>query len=152
MAFAQDIEALGSASVNVLPDKVHSSEEAWAVLDFSDRSQLSACYWRLIADGRAQVSCFDHLHQYGLPERIDAVQALRSALTGRRRQAMRLDVETGDLPLVFDGAVQLQVFRFTGYEAWELTFPDGSRAYSTDALSCDLRDRRADAIHAVKAP
>jgi hypothetical protein len=30
----------------------------------------------------------------------------------------------------FDGGIALQVFNFTGYEIWEMHFPDGAVEYS----------------------
>lgn len=38
------------------------------------------------------------------------------------------------LPLAFDGGTRFQVFNFTGYEVWELTFPGIGTAYSTYAI------------------
>lgn len=127
---AERVAALGGATVQVSLDETYPPEHGQALLEFSDGSRLSAAYWRLIENGQAKVSCFDHLQQYGLPERIDAIHVLRAALANRTRQKMTLDTGTGDLSLIFDDGVQVQVFRFTFYEVWEMTFPDGSAEYS----------------------
>ena len=46
----------------------------------------------------------------------------------------RMNPETGDLVLKFSGDVKVEVFNFTGYEVWDLRFPDGSCEFSTFAL------------------
>jgi hypothetical protein len=42
----------------------------------------------------------------------------------------RLDREIGDLFFEFVDNIKLQVFNFTGYEIWEISFPDGPGEYS----------------------
>jgi len=43
---------------------------------------------------------------------------------------LRLDKETGDLLFQFADGIHVQVFNFTGYEVWEIHFPDGTGEYS----------------------
>ena len=38
--------------------------------------------------------------------------------------------ETGDLLFQFADNIKLEVFNFTGYEAWEINSPDGTCEYS----------------------
>ena len=42
--------------------------------------------------------------------------------------------ETGDLRFKFDGELTFEVFNFTSYEIWEVTFPDGTVEWSNYAL------------------
>ena len=41
-------------------------------LHFSDGSRMRTDYWRIICDGNARVTSFDHQQKYGLPAPIDA--------------------------------------------------------------------------------
>lgn len=43
------------------------------------------------------------------------------------------DARTGDLIFSFEPNVELQVFNLTGYEDWEIHFPDGTGEYSNFA-------------------
>lgn len=45
----------------------------------------------------------------------------------------RWDRETGDLIFDFTGNIKLQVLNFTGYEIWEITFPNGTGELSNFA-------------------
>ena len=102
-------------------------------LVFTNGSRLRAEYWRIIKDGKAGRSSFDHRQKYGLPEPIDAVKELRELLQDRTVTDASLNKETGDLHFKFAGNIKLQVFNFTGYEIWEINFPDGTGEYSNYA-------------------
>ena len=126
---------LSNASVQVLNGEAFPENgQASVVLAFSDGSRLRASYWRLIRDGRAELTSFDHEQQYGLPEPIDAKHLLQLALDNRVCVSAQLDAETGDLCFEFDGRIRLQIFNFTRYEVWEITFPDGTGELSNYAL------------------
>jgi hypothetical protein len=58
---------------------------------------LQAEYWRLIEDGEASFSNFDHQQIYGLPVAIDAIEELRKRIFGREVVEALHDQETGDL-------------------------------------------------------
>ncbi len=81
------------------------------------------------------MSSFDHQQKYGLPAQIDAIKTLRTELENICCTAVHLDKETGDLILHFSTELRLQVFNFTGYEIWEMTFPDGTGQYSNYVLA-----------------
>jgi hypothetical protein len=106
---------------------------AWVQLLFVDGSKLRASYWRITKGGKAGLSSFDHKQQYGLPAPIDAIEALQEELQGKTLTEARLDRETGDLFLKFNDNVKLQVFNFTGYEVWEISFATGGGQYSNYA-------------------
>jgi hypothetical protein len=97
---------------------------------FADGSKLRATYWRVIKDGKAGISSFDHQQQYGLPAPIDAIKELQEELQNKTVTDAHLDKETGDLLFHFAGSVKFHVFNFTGYEIWDITFPDGTVEYS----------------------
>jgi len=101
---------------------------------FSDGTILRFAYWRLIRDGRAVLSSFDHQKQYGLPAPIEAKEQISSLLTGKICQNVHFDSETADITLIFDETTKLQVFNFTAFEIWTLQFPDGTGEYSNYAL------------------
>ena len=64
---------------------------------------------------------------------IDAVHELRERLDRRVVVEAALDQETGDLLFKFDQGTRLQILNFTGYETWEIRFPDGTGEYSNYA-------------------
>lgn len=97
---------------------------------FTNGTRLTAEYWRLVIDGGAGLSSFDHQQNYGLRAPIDAVKNLSETLRDKLLTNAILDHMTGDLLFDFDGNVSLQVFNFTGYEIWHIRFPDGTREYS----------------------
>jgi hypothetical protein len=120
----------------VADDNIPDAEGTAAVIvKFSDGTILKANYWRLIQDGRALLSSFDHQKKYGLPAPIDAKDQISSRLEGKICNDVQFDSETADLTLVFDETTKLQVFNFTGYEIWELRFPNGTVEYSNHALT-----------------
>ena len=102
-------------------------------LTFNRGSRLRAEYWRLLRDGKAGVSSFDDQQQYGLQSRIDSILELQGALEGKPLDEARFDSRTGDLLFHFAGGVEVQVFSFTGFEDWEITFPGGAGQYSNYA-------------------
>jgi hypothetical protein len=99
-------------------------------LVFSEGSELRADYWRLARDGKAKISRFDHQQQYGLPAPLDAIKELQHELQNKIVSDTNLDTETGDILFQFTGNVKVQIFNFTGYEVWEIQFPDGTREFS----------------------
>jgi len=103
---------------------------ASVVLRFVDGSELYAEYWRLIRDGRAHLSSFDHRQQYGLPAPINAVKELRDALQNKIVISAALEEESGDLVFLFSSNIKLQIFNFTGYEMWHIRFSSGAEEYS----------------------
>jgi hypothetical protein len=130
-----DLSTLINGSVRVLRDDAYPEQgQASVIILFSDGTRLRATYWRLIVNRRASLTSFDHEQKYGLPAPIDAKEALRQTLDGRKCTDARMHPETGDLWFLFDPAIQFEVFNFTGYEIWEITFPDGRKQYSNYAL------------------
>jgi hypothetical protein len=120
-----EIETVPADNVYAVQTEVH----------FADGTKLSAQFWRLIESGRSVVSIFDHRQRYGLPSPVDAIGQLAATLAGRRLSAVELDRTTGDLQFTFEGDVLLQVFNFTGYEIWQVRFPDGALELSNYVLS-----------------
>jgi hypothetical protein len=122
---------LKNTTVQVTNNDTYPEEGMASVLmKFSDGTTLRTDYWRLIKNNRQLLSSFDHQQQYGLPEPIDAKAELQNELRDLSVSEARLDQETGDLSFQFGDHCNLQVLNFTGYEIWEITFPDGSREFS----------------------
>jgi hypothetical protein len=122
----------GPVSVSA-PDAYPEAGMASVQLLFADGSKLRANYWRIIKDGKAGTSSFDHQQQYGLPAPIDAIKALQEELQNKTVTDARLDKETGDLLFQFTEKVKFHVFNFTSYEIWDISFPDGTVQYSNYA-------------------
>ena len=102
-------------------------------LVFSEGSKLRADYWRIAQDGKAKISSFDHQQQYGLPAPLDAIKELQQELQDKMDTQAYLDGESGDLLFQFSGRIKFQVLNLTGYEVWELNFPDGTGELSNYA-------------------
>ena len=62
-------------------------------LFFANGTRLEAEYWRLVVDGKAGISSFDHEQKYGLPAPIDAVVTLREAIQNNLVTNAILDVQ-----------------------------------------------------------
>jgi hypothetical protein len=107
---------------------------AAVAITFSEGTRLRTEYWRLIKSKKAYLSSFDHQQKYGLPAPIDAVDALKRELEGKALSCVRFDEETGDLQFEFANDSKFQALNFTGYEVWEISFPDGTGEYSNYAL------------------
>jgi len=123
------LEKLFDCSVEVSPSD-ESLDDGSVRINFSESSSLRADYWRLIKANEALISSFDHKQRYGLPSPVNAVDWLKLELAQKLIQEARLDVKTGDLLFEFTGETMLQVFNFTSYEVWELTFSSGGTEYS----------------------
>jgi hypothetical protein len=130
-SFDKSLSDLRDASVQV-SEGISYPEPGMASVDllFSNGSRLRAEYWRVIKNGKAGISSFDHRQKYGLPEPIDAVKELREQLQDQTVAGARLNKETGDLHFKFAGNIELQVFNFTSYEIWEFSFPGGTVEFS----------------------
>jgi hypothetical protein len=50
---------------------------------FSDGTRSRTDYWRIIRDGKAQTSSFDHKQKHGLPAPIDAFERIAEELDGK---------------------------------------------------------------------
>lgn len=110
-------------------------DDASIVLTLANGIVLQTDYWRAITNKESALSSFDHKQKYGLPKPIDAIEELKIVLSGKRITNAALDANTGDLVFTFDGNVLFQAFNFTGYEAWQLRFPDGALELSNYALN-----------------
>jgi hypothetical protein len=117
------------SATNAYPEAAKAS----AQLLFADGSKVRADYWRVIKDGKAGISSFDHQQQYGLPAPLDAIKELQKELQDKTVTEAQLDKETGDLLFQFPENVKFQVFNFTSYEVWDIRFPDGTGEYSNYA-------------------
>jgi hypothetical protein len=100
---------------------------------FAEGTRLRADYWRVLRDGKERISSFDHQQQYGLPAPLDAIKELQNELKNKTVTEAQLNKESGDLLLQFTENTKLQIFSFSGYEVWEISFPDGTGEYSNYA-------------------
>jgi hypothetical protein len=125
------LSALAGSRVSISSGNAYPEPEQVSIaLRFSTGVVLTAAYWRIIENGRAGISTFDHRQQYGWPAPIDAFAVLQKMMTDREVVGASLEHTTGDLHFTFAGDISLQVFNFTGYEIWDIKFPDGSIEYS----------------------
>jgi hypothetical protein len=135
MSVGKSLAKLKATSVLVAEADVPDERgTASIIMSFSDGTKLQAFYWRLIEDGRALLSSFDHQQKYGLLAPIDAKEQLSKILKDKICSDAQLDAETADLIFLFGKTTKLQIFNFTGYEIWDIRFPDGSGELSNYAL------------------
>jgi len=128
----ESLEELVGNSVQVSENDAYPAENGAAsvLIIFSAGTMLRAEYWRLIKNGRAHISSFDHMQKYGLPVPIDAIDILSRELLNQAVEEAHHDEETGDLALGFSNCLKLQILNFTDYEIWEISFPNGAVQYS----------------------
>ena len=130
MTLERSLLVLRSAPIEVRDDDVPEDfGQANIIVVFGNRAVLRACYWRLIRD-KYVISSFDHKQKYGLPAAIDAKQDLRSSLGNTILMEAMINRKSGDLHFAFADGATLEVFGFSAYEMWEISFPDGSGEYS----------------------
>ena len=126
---AESLSKLVGQRVSVGPcDVIY--EDAAARIVFADQTKLNCTYWRLVNEKNTGFSSFDQDQQYGSPEKINALAKLKDALSEATVIDVRLLIDKGDLIFLFSSGDQLEVFRFTGYEVWDILFPDGTGQYS----------------------
>jgi hypothetical protein len=99
-------------------------------IEFTGGTTLQAQFWRLTKGGRPLASIFDHRQRYGQPEPIDAFRLMRDELVGKEVSDAVMDKTTGDLRFRFESGGDLEVFNFTAFEIWMVTFPDGTMELS----------------------
>ena len=131
----ESLTKLQNAAVAIFGNDIPDTEgQASIVVQFADGTVLKATYWRVTQNGKAQFSSFDHRQKYGLPAPVDAKTQLINLLHGKICLSAHVDKETADLVLIFADFTKLQIFNFTGYEIWEILFPNGTGEYSNYAL------------------
>ena len=87
--------------------------------------------WRVLVGGRHAFGSGDHGQKYGLPAPKDAVALGRARLVGRRAVEIAALRGTGDLRILLEGGVTLEIFATsTGYEPWQVYWPDGSGVFA----------------------
>lgn len=105
------------------------SEAGKAVyLTFSSGIKIYTLHWRV--PGAVGVSSFDHGQQYGLPAPINAIDNLSKLILGKKAIEPKIIFESGDLEIIFENNIKLQIFNFSGYEVWEVKFPNGTTQLS----------------------
>lgn len=114
-----------------IPDEAGSAS---ITIEISNRTRLRMDYWRIVRNTSFNVSCFDHKQKYGLPAPIDARVEAEKELLSKEIMSAWMDKETGDLIFEFTDGVKLQALNFTGYEIWQINFPDGTGEYSNHAI------------------
>jgi hypothetical protein len=69
----------------------------------------------------------------GCQRRWNAIKELQQELQNKLVTEAHLDGESGDLLFQFSGRIKFQVLNLTGYEVWEINFPDGTGELSNYA-------------------
>lgn len=91
--------------------------------------------WRIVAKGRVALGHEDDGHWFGLPAPLDGEARAACLLAGRLVQAVHLDLETGDLRIVFDGGTRIDLFNHScGYEGWDAYYDVGGSRWGVIAM------------------
>jgi hypothetical protein len=111
--------------VNARLLSIEAKEYSWHFTFTEGIRVTSETLWRLVGDGRVMWVSGDHLQVFGLPQPVDLVQEVQSAIADRPLTHLQVD-DKGDLLLSFAGDdVELQ-FLITsgGYESFRLEVSD----------------------------
>lgn len=78
-------------------------------------------FWRLIGKTYICVSSEDDGHQFGLPAPIDVEAESNRLLAGKAVRSVEADIRTGDLNILLDGHLTIDIVTFSaGYESWQM--------------------------------
>lgn len=129
--FDESLANLRGAVVQAIPGPDYAEPcRASVQLIFENGSRLRTQFWRITEPGRYSLTSFDHQQKYGLPAPIDAIKEFQDRLQYRFVSDVRLREGTRDLVFDFAGGLRLEVFGLTGYEDWDIQFPDKTGEYS----------------------
>lgn len=103
---------------------------AGILIFLSNGIKIYSRFWRLVEAPMKLLSSFDHDQKYGLPEPVDAIKELAKVIANLKISQVYSSKKVGDIEIKFENGAALQIFNFTGYEAWEINFPDGSEILS----------------------
>ena len=97
-------------------------------LDLHDDTIIAVqCLWRLLCTNRITLTSRDDGQQFGSPAKLLATDELNSKLAQASIDRVELRDGTLDLRLTFDNALVLEILPdSSGYEAWNITSPEGS--------------------------
>lgn len=106
------------------------SDSANVCIAIEGGAKIYSSYWRLLIKKGERLSSFDHKQQYGLPAPINAVEELKNKVVGASINEIKYVEESDDIELSFLNNLKLQIFNFSGYEAWELALNKNESVYS----------------------
>lgn len=112
---------------STIRDIVFKEPHTWRiVLSNGGVCSLDGGTWRL-SSTTGIISCSDdHLHQFGLPKRVDAAREARAAVGNSPVVSAAVSEFAPDLVLRFDGPITLELLALSrGYECWQVTHPSG---------------------------
>ena len=85
------------------------------------------CLWRIVSDGRVQLTSDDHGQLFGLQAPVDSGREAAELLAGMPVTSVEIRASTADLFIQFESGTQLEIIpTSSGYEAWKIYGPDGS--------------------------
>lgn len=91
--------------------------------------------WRIVADNRIVFARDDDGQWFGLPAPVDGEAKADSLIALRIITGIRVDRQTLDLTVFFDGEVRLDAFsNSSGYEGWRIYLPPESGGLNVAAL------------------
>lgn len=111
--------------------------------------------WRIVSDGRIQVTSEDHDQEFGLPKPVDAAARAASLLAKRLVSAASIREDTGDVVLEFDDHSRLEVLTTSsGCESWAIFSPNGDEAIGCGGGRVELwkRDGQSPRAPAGRSP
>jgi len=84
--------------------------------------------WRLVSEGRIEVTSDDHQQRFGLPTLVDASAHALQTIDAKPIRGAHFDTTTGDLTIEFVNTLRLEaIVTSGGYENWAVSKPDGTQ-------------------------
>jgi hypothetical protein len=84
------------------------------------------CPWRVFEKGTYKFSGADHDQKFGLREPFDVVKETTRLIAGKKVTELSIAKEAADLVLHFEDEVRIELLQNSGgYEAWNVSGPDG---------------------------
>jgi hypothetical protein len=124
-----------SAALHGRACRVDRREADWS-FDFGDRLNIAVSVrWRVIRGGRIAHGDDDDGQWFGLTQPVDGETRTNELLQGQTVVGVRLDEQTADLRVEFDGGARLDIFNnSSGYEGWQALVPAGGKELTVIAL------------------
>jgi hypothetical protein len=114
-------------------------EFSWSVTFESVATVTMECPWRILSADRIALSNSDDGQKFGLSEPKDALVVARCLILGKTVHRVAVREHTGDLTIAFGEGLAPEAFNMSsGYEAWQLSTPEGVTLITTGGGKIEL--------------
>jgi hypothetical protein len=121
--------------------RVERHEPDWFFRFAPDIWFVISCPWRIVAGGGIAFADEDHGQLFGLPQPVDGEARSNELLDGARVVDASISTETADVLIQLDTGRRIEVFNnSSGYEGWNVSYPDPSGAGKVRLIGLDGGD------------